>query len=201
MKNLLYIGALCCSLFVSQFGYSADAAQDANNAQDVNAQNNAAYGQDQAGYGQGYGQQGGYGQGYGQQGGYAQGGYGQQGYAQDGQCPADHPCEDQPMNDCWCLYVHYEPCYYTTKRCVEEQIPCKKKCTRQVPKYYEVQRCKMVPQYYTETVCKYETECYEVDDCKTCKKWVCDQHCKYVPKYYWKHVCGQQGCPSPCPTR
>jgi hypothetical protein len=57
-------------------------------------------------------------------------GYGDQGYAvnapvqgQQG-CPADCPA-DQPLNDCWCLYVHYEPCYYQTKRCVEECIPCK----------------------------------------------------------------------------
>lgn len=118
---------------------------------------------------------------------------------QGGGCPADHPCEDQPCNDCWCLYVHYEPCYYQTKRCVEEQIPCKKKCCRMCDKYYEVQRCRMVPEYYTETICRQEPEYYEVDDCKTCTKWVCDQHCKYVPKYYWKHVCGQEGCNAPCP--
>ena len=24
-------------------------------------------------------------------------------------CPADCPA-DQPLNDCWCLYVHYELC-------------------------------------------------------------------------------------------
>lgn len=104
-------------------------------------------------------------------------------------CPEDHPCPDTPTNDAYRLYVHYEPCYYTTKRCCEERIPCKKKCYRKVPRYYEVERCRMVPEKYCETVCKYETECYEVDDCKVCKKWVCDTHCKYVPKYYWKHEC------------
>lgn len=117
------------------------------------------------------------------------------------QCPADHPCPDQACNDCWCMYVHYEPCYYTTKRCVEEQIPCKKRCCRYVDKYCEVQRCRYVPEYYTETLCRKVPEYYDVDDCKTCKKWVCDTHCKYVPKYYWKHVCGQTDCPTPCPTR
>lgn len=109
--------------------------------------------------------------------------------AQDNCCPPQDQCCDQPTNDAYRLYVHYEPCYYTTKRCVEERIPCKKKCYRKVPRYYQVERCRMVPEKYCETCCKYETECYEVDDCKVCTKVVCDQHCKYVPKYYWKHVC------------
>lgn len=112
----------------------------------------------------------------------------------------DRPCEDQPMNDCWCLYVHYEPCYYNTKRCIEEKVPCKKQCCRYVPQYYEVDRCRYVPQYYKETCCRYVPQYYCVDDCKTCYKWVCDQHCKYVPQYYWKHVCGQAGCATACPT-
>ncbi len=133
---------------------------------------------------------------------YAQDGYDANGCCppaeQQNCCPEDHPCEDQPTNDCWCKYVHYEPCYYTTKRCIEEQIPCKKRCCRMVPKYYEVQRCKYVPQYYCETCCRQEPEYYEVDDCKTCKRWVCDQHCKYVPRYYWKHVCGDISHTDPC---
>ena len=111
--------------------------------------------------------------------------------------PADHCCNEQ-TSDVWVKMVHYEPCYYTTKRCVEECVPCKKKCTRCVPKYYEVQRCRMVPEYYCETICKNETECYWVDDTKTCKKWVCDQHCKYVPRCYWKHACGQVTYTDPC---
>ena len=113
-------------------------------------------------------------------------------------CPEEHPCE-QPTNDCWCKYVRYKPCYYTEKRCVEEKVPCKKRCCRMVPKYYEVKKCKMVPQYYTETVCKQEPEYYDVEETKCTKKWVCEQKCKYVPEYFWKHVCGQQGCPSACP--
>lgn len=114
-------------------------------------------------------------------------------------CPAEHPCQDVACNECWCLYCRYEPCYYTTRRCVTEEIPCKKKCCRYVDKYYEVQRCRYVPQYYTETCCRKEPEYYEVDDCKTCQRWVCDQQCKYVPKYYWKHICGKEGCNVPCP--
>lgn len=115
-------------------------------------------------------------------------------------CPPDQPC-DQPLNDCWCRYVHYKPCYYTTQRCVEEKIPCKKNCVRYVPKYYQVQRCRYVPEYYNETYCRQEPEYYCVDDCKTCTKVVCDQHCKMVPEYYWKHICGNTGCPSTCPAQ
>lgn len=119
---------------------------------------------------------------------------------QDGACPQEGPCGDQSTGDCWCKYVRYKPCYYTTKRCVEEKIPCKKKCCRYVDQYYEVQKCRMVPEYYTEQACKKVPEVYYVDDCKTCKKWVCDQHVKYVPEYYWKHVCGDNsGCNAPCP--
>lgn len=114
------------------------------------------------------------------------------------ECPPDAPCE-QPVGDCWCKYVTYKPCYYTTKRCVEEQVPCTKKCCRMVPQYYEVQRCKYVPQYYTETCCRQVPEYYDVQEFKCCKKWVCDQHCKYVPQYYWKHICGDQACQTPCP--
>lgn len=99
------------------------------------------------------------------------------------------PC-DEPTGECYCMYVRHEPCYYQVPRCVEEQIPCKKKCWRYVPKYYEVERCRYVPQYYKETYCRQEPECYYVDDCKTCKKIVYDQKCQYVPKYYWKHTCG-----------
>lgn len=107
----------------------------------------------------------------------------------------DPACCDTPCGDCWCLYVHYEPCYYTTKRCVEERIPCTKQCCRKVPKYYQVERCRMVPEKYTETVCKYENEYYCEPDCKVCKKTVCDQHCTYKPKYYWKRTCNNVACP------
>lgn len=120
--------------------------------------------------------------------------------AEQNGCPADCPA-DQPLNDCWCLYVHYEPCTYCTKRCVQECYPCKKRCCRKVPKYYEVKKCRMVPEYYCETACKYENEYYDVEETKTCNKWVTDQHVKYVPKYYWKHVCGKDNCNTPCPSK
>lgn len=110
------------------------------------------------------------------------------------QCPIDHPCADQPTGDCWCLYTHYEPRYYCTQRCVEEKVPCQKKCCRMVPKYYEITKCRMVPEYYTETVCREEKEYYFEEDCKICKKWVEDTHCEYVPSTYWKHVCCEPNC-------
>lgn len=113
-------------------------------------------------------------------------------------CPEDHAHPDQPAGECYCLMVRYKPCHYTTQRCVEEQVPCKKKCVKYVDKYYEVQRCRQVPEYYKETYCQKEPEYYEVDDCKTVKKMVCDQHCKYVPEYYWKH--SNTGACSPCDT-
>lgn len=126
----------------------------------------------------------------------------QQGVIYDGgqgQCPPDQCC-DQKLNDCYCLYCHYEPCYYTTRRCVEEQVPCKRRCCRMVPQYYEVQRCRMVPQYYNETCCRQVPEYYDVCETKCCQKWVCDQHCRYVPRYYWKHICGNSNCNAPYPT-
>jgi hypothetical protein len=114
-------------------------------------------------------------------------------------CPPDQAC-DQSTGDCWCRYVHYEPCYYQTQRCVCDQIPCTKNCCRMVPKYYQVQRCRMVPQYYCDTVCRMQPEYYCVPDCKTVQRVVCDTHCRYVPKYYWKHTCGDNTCQTPCPT-
>lgn len=104
---------------------------------------------------------------------------------------------DQPTGDCWCMFVHQEPCYHQTRRCVEEKIPCKKTCCRYVDKYYEVQRVRYVPQCYTETLCQKVPEYYEEDDCKTCYKWVYDTHCTYKPRYYWKHVCQPQGGAAP----
>jgi len=115
-------------------------------------------------------------------------------------CPADHPCADQPVqSECWVKYCHYEPCYYNVTRCVEEQIPCKRRCCRYVDQQYEVTKCRYVPQYYSVTCCRKVPEYYDVDECKTCKRYVCDKQCKYVPRYYWKHVCGQPGCNNPCP--
>ena len=170
MKKLFLLGAACCALMMSCY---ADYAGQAGGA-----------------YGAGYGQAG-------QPGQVAQGG-GQMIY--DNACPQqDCPC-DQPLNDCYCLYAHYNPCYYCVPRCVEEQIPYKETCCRMVPQYYQVQKCRMVPEYYNETCCRQVPEYYQVDRCRTCRKTVYDQHCTYKPCYYWKHVCGNPSCTAPTPS-
>ncbi len=127
--------------------------------------------------------------------------YGSEQAAASGECCPPDCAADKPLNDCWCLYVHYKPCYYNDYKCCEEQVPYKERCCRQVPKYYQVQKCRYVPQYYCETCCRYEPEYYEVDKCRTCQKWVCDQKCRYVPQYYWKHTCGNPQCTTACPAR
>ncbi|MFZ0564823.1 MAG: hypothetical protein WAM28_01320 [Chlamydiales bacterium] len=160
------------------------------------------------------------------------------------QCPPD-----QPTGEGYCKYVRYDlQCDYT-KRCVEEQIPCTRKCYRQVPEYYTVQKCKQrtesycepvqkcryvpdyytvpvqkcryvpeyytvdvqkcryvpqyytvnvektrcVPEYYTEQKCRYKTECYDVQEYKTQKRYFCEPNYKCVPRYYWKYQCNTQG--------
>lgn len=127
--------------------------------------------------------------------------YAQNYASQFNSAPPDQPCGDKPTGECYCMYVHYEPCYYQCPRTVCEQIPCKRKCCRYVPQYYEVEKCRYVPQYYKETYCRQCPEYYYVDECKTCEKVVYDTKCEYKPCYYWKHSCGQpaascgpQGC-------
>lgn len=120
-------------------------------------------------------------------------------YATGDQCC--NPCDQPVQSECWVKYCHMEPCYYTTCRCVEDRIPCCRRCCRYVDQQYEVTKCRYVPQYYCETCCRKVPEYYDVPDCKICKRYVNDQHCKYVPKYYWKHVCNpcpQPSCPQPC---
>lgn len=194
MKKLFQVGAVFFSILITQVGYAQNnsvSTPDAQRApavtqQNVNQSMSSHYeqqstgGQSDASRGFGYSRD-------------------QDGSYSGDRCPEDHPCEDVKCNDCWCLYCHYEPCYYNTKRCVEEQVPCKKRCCRMCTKYYEVTRCRYVPQYYTETVCRQEPEYYDVDDCKTCKRYICERQCKYVPQYYWKRTCGDAGCQTPCP--
>lgn len=123
-----------------------------------------------------------------------------QDYTQQESCPQDHAC-DQPVNDCWCKYVRYNPCYYYTKRCVQDCYPVNKQCCRMVPQYYQVQKCRYVPQYYCETACRQVPEYYTVCETKTCNRWVNDKHVRWVPEYYWKHTCGDAGCNTPCPSQ
>lgn len=107
-------------------------------------------------------------------------------------------CGEQPTGDCVCKYVRYEPCYYNTTRCVEEQVPCTKRCCKYVPEYYQVQRCRYVPEYYCETKCRQVPQYYDVCEYKTCKKYVCEPQCTYKPVYYWKRTCNT-GCAPTCP--
>lgn len=202
MKKLFQIGAVFFSILITQAGYAQNTTTAPNNMApaatnqtlnpttppNYNQQNNHGYGEPGRGYGYSNSNSNGSNWSRNDDGSYS-----------GDCCPDDHPCEDVACNDCWCMYCHYEPCYYNTKRCVEEQVPCKKRCCRMCPKYYEVTRCRYVPQYYTETVCCQEPEYYDVEECKTCKRWICERQCKYVPRYYWKHVCGKQGCTNPCP--
>lgn len=197
MKKILQMGAILCGILVAQYSF-ADVVDSA--AQTVNTTTQAATSTVQnatyrtTGSVAGYSNQDGY-----VQDGYTQGGY-VQGTTDASCCPEDQPC-DEKTGECWCKYVHYEPCYYNTWRCVETPQYYTKKCCRYVPKYYEVQKCRYVPQYYNETCCRYEPEYYDTQECRTCKQWVCDKHCKYKPCYYYKHVCGDTNCQTPCPTQ
>lgn len=109
-------------------------------------------------------------------------------YAQCGGRQSDACC-DKPTGECYCKYVRYEPCYYTTKRCIDEQVPCVKRCCRMKPEYYQVRCCRMVPEYYYVTKCRQCPEYYDVTEYKCQKKVICEPQCKYVPKYYWKRTC------------
>lgn len=213
MKQFFKVGALFCGLLITQSAFAAESSMNPiNNPATTPAQNltrdaqglsrdNISRFSDRAQARRGYfqsdrpGEAGVYyHQSYGQRAGgsYDSDSASDSSYSSgsaQGDCPEDHCVGDKPTGDCWCMYCHYEPCYYNTWRCVEKPVYTTKKCCRMVPKYYEVQRCKYVPQYYTETQCCQVPEYYDVEECSTCKDWVCDRQCKYVPKYYWKHVC------------
>lgn len=131
--------------------------------------------------------------------GYAQtdDGYGQQGGACCPQpCAAqpaqtcDQPCPaDHAMNDCYCLYCHYEPCYYNKTHCEYCAKNCYKKCCRYVPQYYEKQCCRYVPQYYCKTCCRQVPQYYYTCQTHYEPKYSCERCCTYKPCYYYKHVC------------
>ena len=211
MKKLILAGLVLCGLFVAQHSYSQDTSSSGSMAAASMSNQGQMMGQDSRMMAQDGRAMGG--QAYA----YNQDNSGSQYWSRDGRswnqgscgiegCEEpreDHACcsPDASTGDCWCKYVHHNPCYYYTKRCVTENKYCTKRCCRQVPQYYEVQRCKYVPQYYTETCCKYCPEYYNVQECIPCQKWVCDRHCKYTPCYYWKHVCGKADCTTPCPTQ
>jgi hypothetical protein len=118
---------------------------------------------------------------------------------------------------CECPYTRYTPQYYCTTRCYQEPYTVQKKCTRMVPQYYEVTKCRYVPQYYTVQCCRQVPENYCVEEVKYCTKQTKDWHVRYIPYTYTKrtccdlnqcqqqpsgNACGPQGCgPQGCPAR
>lgn len=90
-------------------------------------------------------------------------------------CPPQCPC-DREAGECYCKYVRYVPkCHYTT-RCIEESIPYTRKCCRDVPEYYSVQKCR----YRTENYCVPQQRCRYVPE----HYCIQVQKCRYVPEYY-----------------
>lgn len=122
-------------------------------------------------------------------------------YSQDCCAPCAPPCDspcDERTGECFCRYVHYEACPYTTKRCVTETIPCSRRCCQMVPQYYPVQRCRMVPEYYTVSCCRQVPVYYDVPECKYVNRVICEPACRYCPRYYWKRECQPCANPAPC---
>ncbi len=110
---------------------------------------------------------------------------------------AQEECSCNPTGERWELYACTKPCYYNDWKCCEERVPCTKRCCRYVSQEYQVQKCRYVPQYYCETKCRQVPEYYDVEDCKICKKWVCNRCCTYKTSYQWKHVCGDNAVARP----
>ncbi len=105
------------------------------------------------------------------------------------------PCE-QPTGECICRHVRYQPCYYSTTHCYQEEVPCQKTCCRQVPQYYQVQKCRYVPEYYSVTCCRQVPEYYQVPYSYYVTKSYCVPHVRYTPQYFWKRECNP--CAQPC---
>ncbi len=114
-----------------------------------------------------------------------------------GNCDQPACPPERPMNDCYCLYCRYEPCYYNKWHCNYCPKYCYKKCCRQVPQYYQKQCCRYVPQYYCQTCCRYVPQYYYTCTCHYVPKYTCERCCRYVPKYYYKHTC-QPTCTPDC---
>jgi hypothetical protein len=185
MKNLIHLGAILLALCTTTYTQAQDLDGRPVEIQQGDYQPAEIQQGDyqNSGYSQDF-QNNGYSQDF-QNDGYQQANFQQEGVVEGEQ---NRPCE-RPAGECWCKWVKYEPCYSTTYKCCEERIPCTRKCYRRVPCYYQVKCCRMVPQYYCKTCCRYKTECYDVPDCKICKKMVPCRHCKWIPRCYWKKSC------------
>ena len=110
------------------------------------------------------------------------------------------PIQELCETECWEREICYEPVYYTKQKCVEKQIPVKKKRVRMVPKEYTVQRLRYVPEVYTEIVVKNEMEYYYEDDWKVRTEMVCERQCEWVPRSVWKKV-AKDPCDVECETQ
>lgn len=97
-------------------------------------------------------------------------------------------CEEPCETECWEREICYEPVYYTTQKCIEKQIPVKRKRMRLVPRQIEVQRVRYVPEVYTEVIVKNEKEYYFEDDWIVRSEMVSEKQCEWVPKSVWKKV-------------
>lgn len=113
-------------------------------------------------------------------------------FSHDQNCcdPACPP--DVPMNDCYCLYCHYRPCYYYTTEC--EYVPNYEyqKCCRYVPQYYKETRCRNCPENYSVTRCRSVPEHYTVTKCRYIEQWNEETCCcEPCPVYYQEDCCRQ----------
>lgn len=110
-------------------------------------------------------------------------------------CPPDHPYYGQTTCDgCYELFVHYEPCCYKKNYCVEDQVPCQRRCLRYVDRYYEVRRYRYVPEYYNVTIMQREPEYYYEQDSQPVLRTVEQFEYGCIPQYYWKPVCPSECC-------
>ncbi len=123
------------------------------------------------------------------------------GGGQDGS--SAQPCApgDQAMNDCYCLYCKYVPCYYNKWHCQYcPEYGCKK-CCRMVDECYQKQCCRMVPQYYCQTCTRKVPQYYYEKTCCYKPKYTCEKCCKYEKKYYYKHQCEPTCNENTCTTQ
>lgn len=129
--------------------------------------------------------------------------FGSVAHAQNNYAQQDCPCppSDQNCGECYCLYCHYEPCYYNKWHCNYEPRYTCKKCCRYVTQAYEKQCCRWVPQYYTQTCYKQVPQYYYTRSCQYVPKYTCEKCCSYRPKYYYKKTDCNPCATNVCSTR
>lgn len=85
--------------------------------------------------------------------------------------------EDQALDDCYCLNVHYRPCYYYTTE------------VSYIPKYQYLRCCRFIPEQYNVTRCKEETENYSVMRCKYVEEPYYVTRCRIIKEPYYVTRC------------